>query len=112
MESRRNHRAIAQAIAQVVLWGFNKHFRLFRECTREAKRRFEAGQWQAIQAAQRDRIQFYDRRVAETVGRLEREFQTDQLPDSEWQLVKSHYVNLLVDHKQPECAETFFNTVC
>lgn len=112
MSDRRNQSAIALAIAQVVLWGFNKHFRLFRECTRGAKERFEKAQWQEVQRAQRERILFYDTRVLETAERLEKEFQTQQLPESVWQQVKYHYVNLLLDHKQPECAETFFNSVC
>jgi isocitrate dehydrogenase kinase/phosphatase len=112
METRRNQSAIALAIAQVVLWGFNKHYRLFRECTQAAKTRFETSQWQAVQVAQRERIMFYDQRVLETVERLEREFQTERLPETVWQQVKYHYINLLIDHKQPECAETFFNSVC
>jgi isocitrate dehydrogenase kinase/phosphatase len=103
---------VALAIAQVVLWGFNKHYRLFRETSRAAQERFESGQWQAIQLAQRERIAFYDRRVGETVARLEKEFKSDELPEHVWQQVKYHYINLLVDHKQPECAETFFNSVC
>jgi isocitrate dehydrogenase kinase/phosphatase len=28
-----------------------------------------------------------------------------------WQQVKLHYIGLLVDHHQPELAETFFNSV-
>ena len=28
-----------------------------------------------------------------------------------WQQVKLHYIGLLIDHYQPECAETFFNSV-
>ena len=103
---------LAQALAQVVLWGFNKHYRLFRECTQGAKQRFEQARWQETQEAQRERLQFYDRRVAETVERIEREFQTDKLPHDFWQEVKFQYINLLLDHLQPECAETFFNSVC
>ncbi len=102
----------ALAIAQVILWGFNKHYRLFRELTRGAQQRFENEQWQAIQQAARERIEYYDHRVNETAERLENEFQTDKLHESVWQQVKFQYVNLLVDHKQPECAETFFNSVC
>ena len=103
---------IALAIAQQVLWGFNKHYRLFSEITREAKARFEEAAWQAVQDASRERIQFYDRRVFETAERLEKEFQTERLSDDVWQQVKYHYINLLIDHLQPECAETFFNSVC
>ena len=112
MEQQKNERAMALAIAQVVLWGFNKHYRLFREISALAKQRFERGDWQGIQLAQRERIAFYDRRVREAVERLEREFKADSLSDSVWPQVKYHYINLLVDHKQPECAETFFNSVC
>ena len=28
-----------------------------------------------------------------------------------WQQVKLHYIGLLIDHHQPELAETFFNSV-
>ncbi len=112
MTDQRNRGATALAIAQVVLWGFNKHFRLFRECTQGAKARFEQARWQEVQQAQRERILFYDQRVGETVARLEKEFQTERLPETVWQQVKYHYVNLLLEHKQPECAETFFNSVC
>ncbi len=103
---------IALAVAQVVLWGFNKHYRLFREITQGAKARFEEARWQEVQEASRARLQFYDRRVAETVERLEKEFQTDTLVNDFWQQVKFQYINLLLDHLQPECAETFFNSVC
>jgi len=102
----------AMAVAQVVLWGFNKHYRLFRETTRAAKPRFEAGRWHDVQEASRERIHFYDRRVAETVERLEREFDAEQLSSTFWQQVKFQYVHLLLDHLQPELAETFFNSVC
>ncbi|HXX85139.1 MAG TPA: bifunctional isocitrate dehydrogenase kinase/phosphatase [Casimicrobiaceae bacterium] len=103
--------ASPQAIAQATLDGFNRHYALFRDCARTAKRHFEAGNWLAIAHTSEDRIDFYDRRVAETVSRLEREFGCDQIDDARWQDVKRHYIALLIDHKQPECAETFFNSV-
>jgi isocitrate dehydrogenase kinase/phosphatase len=112
MDQRRREQSLALAIAQVVLWGFNKHYSLFRDISAEAKQRFERGDWQSIQVAQRERIAFYDSRVEETVKRLEREFKADGLAESTWPQVKYHYINLLVDHKQPELAETFFNSVC
>ena len=102
----------ALAVAQVVLWGFNKHYRLFRETTQQAKQRFEEKRWHEIQEASRERLQFYDRRVAETVRRLEREFDAEERSGTFWQQVKFQYINLLLDHLQPELAETFFNSVC
>jgi isocitrate dehydrogenase kinase/phosphatase len=99
------------AIAQATLEGFNRHYALFRDCARAAKSHFEAGNWLAIAHTSQDRIDFYDRRVAETVARLEREFGCDRIDEAHWEAVKRHYIGLLIDHKQPECAETFFNSV-
>ena len=103
--------ASPQAIAQATLDGFNRHYALFRDCATAAKRHFEAGNWLAISHVSRERIDFYDRRVAETVARLRHEFGCTESDDARWEEVKRHYVALLIDHKQPECAETFFNTV-
>src|SRR5215469_18334052 len=103
--------ASPQAIAQATLEGFNRHYALFRDCARTAKRHFEAGNWLAIAHASQDRIDFYDKRIAETVARLEREFGCDRIDEARWEAVKTNYIALLIDHKQPECAETFFNSV-
>src|SRR5438876_1464588 len=99
------------AIAEATLEGFNRHYALFRDCASAAKSHFEAGNWLAIAHTSQDRIDFYDRRVAETVSLLERDFGCDQIDDARWEEVKRHYIVLLIDHKQPECAETFFNSV-
>jgi isocitrate dehydrogenase kinase/phosphatase len=101
----------AHAIAQALLDGFNRHYRLFRAAAREAKARFERADWHGQQAAQADRIAFYDRRVEEAAERLHIEFQAASITDDTWKQVKLHYIGLLTDHHQPECAETFFNSV-
>jgi isocitrate dehydrogenase kinase/phosphatase len=101
----------ARDIAEALLEGFNKHYRLFRRISRDARQRFETADWPAVRAAHAERIQYYDDRARETVERLQREFDTDSLPEGMWQEIKLHYVGLLTDHKQPELAETFFNTV-
>ncbi|HEY5863372.1 MAG TPA: bifunctional isocitrate dehydrogenase kinase/phosphatase [Casimicrobiaceae bacterium] len=106
---------LAPAIARVLLEGFNRHYALFRECARAAKRYFEAANWLAIGHVARDRIDFYDRRVTETAERVEREFRSAGLDgsgaDALWERVKLAFIGLLIDHRQPECAETFFNSV-
>ncbi len=101
----------AVEIAQAMLDGFNTHYRLFRETSRAAKARFEAADWHGQQRAQRERIEFYDRRVVEAAERLTREYDATRLPMDVWQQIKLHYIGLLVDHHQPELAETFFNSV-
>ena len=101
----------AYDIAQAMLDGFNRHYRLFSETNRAAKQRFEQADWHGQQRAQRERIEFYDTRVAEAVLRLQSEFDTAHLSDDTWQQVKLHYIGLLTNHHQPELAETFFNSV-
>ncbi|MDT7834325.1 bifunctional isocitrate dehydrogenase kinase/phosphatase [Aquabacterium sp. OR-4] len=101
----------AYDIAKAMMEGFNRHYRLFSETNREAKLRFEQADWHGQQRAQRERIEFYDIRVDEAVQRLQTEFDIGHLADDAWQQVKLHYIGLLVDHHQPELAETFFNSV-
>lgn len=101
----------APAIAQVILWGFNKHYRLFRETSQQAKRRFESAAWAQVQQAARTRISYYDQRITETVERLQREFRAQSLTENDWLQVKFHFVALLIEHKQAECAESFYNSV-
>ncbi len=103
--------AQALLIAQTLVEGFNKHYRLFRESSAGAKALFERGDWTAVQRAVRERIQFYDDRVAETVERLHREFNAETVDDVVWQQAKLYYIGLLTNHDQPELAETFFNSV-
>jgi isocitrate dehydrogenase kinase/phosphatase len=98
-------------IAQAMLEGFNRHYRLFRETSAEAKGRFEAADWHGQQRAQRERIEFYDLRVNEAAERLQTEYQAAELSNNVWQQVKLHYIGLLTNHHQPELAETFFNSV-
>ena len=101
----------AWGIAKAMIDGFNRHYRLFRTESQRAQHRFETADWHGQQRAQRERIEFYDLRVKEAVTRLEREFKAGEQPMEVWQQAKLHYIGLLVDHHQPELAETFFNSV-
>ncbi|MCX9155256.1 bifunctional isocitrate dehydrogenase kinase/phosphatase [Niveibacterium sp. 24ML] len=105
-----NH--VAHAIAQALIDGFNRHYRIFSETSRSAKQRFEQADWQGELRAVRERVQFYDDRVNETVMRLRGECHADGLDDRTWQQAKLLYIGFLINHKQPELAETFFNSVC
>ena len=101
----------AHQIALAMIQGFNKHYSLFRETSREAKVRFERGDWLGVHKAVSERIRFYDDRVDECVDRLRNEFDAQNLDHATWQQVKLLYIGLLLNHKQPELAETFFNSV-
>jgi len=102
---------IAFDIARTMLDGFDKHYRLFRQVSQDAKRYFETRDWKTAQAAATERIAFYDARVRECVQILEDEYHQSELTDEVWHEVKLHYIGLLTDHKRPELAETFFNSV-
>ena len=58
----------AYDVAQAMLDGFNRHYRLFSETNRKAKQRVEAEDWQGQQLAQRERIECDERRVGECWG--------------------------------------------
>ncbi|TDQ41765.1 bifunctional isocitrate dehydrogenase kinase/phosphatase [Tepidicella xavieri] len=111
MLPQRLDSTLAHDIARAMIDGFNRHYRLFRTESARAKHRFETQDWHGQQRAQRERIEFYDLRVKECVTRLEREFKASRQPMEVWQQVKLFYVGMLVDHRQPELAETFFNSV-
>ena len=103
--------SVAYDIAKAMMDGFNRHYRLFRTESARAKHRFETADWHGQQRAQRERIEFYDLRVKECSRRLEREFKAGEQGMDIWQQIKLHYIGLLVNHHQPELAETFFNSV-
>ncbi len=111
MFPQRLDSSVAYDIARAMLDGFNRHYRLFRTESARAQHRFETADWHGQQRAQRERIEFYDLRVQECVTRLEHEYQAGRQPMDIWHQVKLHYIGLLVDHHQPELAETFFNSV-
>ena len=96
-------------IARFILEGFDKHYRLFRAISAAGKERFEAGDWAAVKQAARERIDMYDTRVLETVAGFERF--PGARDEALWPSIKQAYVGLLLEHQQPECAETFFNSV-
>jgi isocitrate dehydrogenase kinase/phosphatase len=100
---------IAERIAAELLEGFNRHYTLFRATSAQAKHAFDEGDWAGVQRLVKQRIRFYDDRVLEYVDRVRAE--AHSADDSVWQQAKLLYVGLLIDHKRPELAETFFNSV-
>ncbi|QRN41672.1 MAG: bifunctional isocitrate dehydrogenase kinase/phosphatase [Neisseriaceae bacterium] len=101
----------AQAIADTILSGFNRHYTLFRSISAKAKELFEAGEWLEIQKLVANRIRMYDDRVLECVAKLKKDFAANVLNEKMWKGTKLAYIVLLINHKQPELAETFFNSV-
>lgn len=111
MQIPESYNPVARDIALALVAGFDRHYRLFQTTSRRAKALFEQADWQGVQQLVRERIQYYDERVSETVTRLNTELHAALLDDEIWQQAKLYYIGLLTNHKQPELAETFFNSV-
>ena len=103
--------SLPQEIARCILAGFDKHYRLFREAAVQAKGLYERAAWAEMRSLARERIQMYDRRVQEGVDALLEHFPQAARDESLWPAIKLAYIPLLHEHKQPECAETFYNSV-
>ncbi|MFX1761341.1 bifunctional isocitrate dehydrogenase kinase/phosphatase [Paraburkholderia sp. A1RI-2L] len=99
-------------VAQTMLEGFDHHYRNFCAVAVRARECFEARDWHGLQQLARERIASYDERVRECVVALEDEYDAENIDDEVWEQIKLHYIGLLTTHRQPECAETFFNSVC
>src|SRR3546814_4707010 len=107
--------------ARQIRAGFDRHYTLFRYSAQRAKALFESGDWHGIQQLSRERIEYYDMRVRECATQLRQALRHSAAPEDAagltpaqtvfWQDVKQQFVSLLAGHRQPECAETFFNSV-
>src|SRR5438874_8528307 len=109
LQERRS--SLPQEIARCILAGFDKHYRLFRAAALKAKELYERAAWAEMRALARERIQMYDRRVEEGVEALLQHFPQASRDESLWPAIKLAYIGLLHEHKQPECAETFYNSL-
>ena len=98
-------------VAQAILDGFNRHYSLFRQYSREGKECFERADWKRAAQVNRERIQGYEQRVRETVDIIHRRY-PDAAEHSEiWPRIKIVFIGKLMNHMQAECAETFYNSV-
>ena len=102
---------LAIAVAKTIINGFERHMYLFGEITRSAKERFEQAQWHEVQEASRQRTDFYDLRIKETLATIRQDFAIDELDEELWQAVKQEYVDQLLYHDKSDLAESFYNSV-
>jgi isocitrate dehydrogenase kinase/phosphatase len=109
--SLRRKSALPAEVARTILDGFDRHYRLFRDAAVQAKALFEQAAWPAMRRLARERIQMYDLRVEEAVRSLLDRYPEAEVDESLWPAIKLAYIGLLHEHKQPECAETFYNSV-
>lgn len=111
LEQAQQSNSLARGIATTILQGFNRHFEIFQRITAGARQRFETADWQAVQLASRERIVLYDRRIDETIALVRDLYNIRQIDTALWREVKYCYMRMLLDHQQPELAETFYTSV-
>jgi isocitrate dehydrogenase kinase/phosphatase len=109
LQERRS--SLPQEVARTILAGFDKHYRLFREAAVQAKALYQRAAWKEMSELSRARIQMYDQRVQEAVDALLEAYPEAERDETLWPAIKLAYIGLLHEHRQPECAETFYNSV-
>jgi isocitrate dehydrogenase kinase/phosphatase len=98
-------------VAQIILDGFNRHYSLFRQYSREGKDCFEHADWPRAARVSRERIEGYEIRVRETVEKIHQQFPEAGKNSEIWPRIKIVFIGKLMNHLQSECAETFYNSV-
>ncbi|GAA4880696.1 bifunctional isocitrate dehydrogenase kinase/phosphatase [Ferrimonas pelagia] len=98
-------------LAYKILAGFDKHLRLYNRITLAAKDRFARADWQAVQAAQKERITLYSEQIDLQTLTLIQQLDKPVISTQLWRDTKAAYSHLLQGHPQAELAETFFNSV-
>lgn len=90
-------------MAKVIVDGFDRYYRIFREASRDAINDFELQSWSGIRELIKGRIDYYDERVKKCILVLDEEFDTAGLNLDIWQQVKAHFIGLLTNYQQLLC---------
>ena len=102
---------LADTCARIIRDGFSDYDARFDAVTRRAKQRFEHRDWGGSREDAVERIELYDRCVAETSAALESRLQGDAADRGLWSAVRDRYAALIADQLDQELFKTFFNTL-
>ena len=80
------------AVAQAILDGFDRHYALFREYSREGRSCFETADWKRAVETSRERILGYERRVAETVRYIRERYPEAAESAGAWPEIKIAFI--------------------
>ena len=64
-----------------------------------------------VQEASKQRTDYYELRIQETLTTLRQDFSIGELDETLWQEVKSEYVDQLLYHPKSDLAESFYNSI-
>ncbi|CAM4224558.1 bifunctional isocitrate dehydrogenase kinase/phosphatase [Vreelandella rituensis] len=103
----------AYRLATTILHGFDEYRTRFKEITHDASRRFREAAWLEAQQASAERINLYEEKVQDTLSRLKRSFDNDEMLShcEHWREARNHYADLISQRLDYELAETFFNSL-
>lgn len=111
MSQRLTDSRLANVGASTIFKAFATYHAQFIAITRQAKGRFEAKNWRALQEDAAQRLGLY-RRIVDLVESAVRDLLGQRLHDKLiWASMKAVYSGLIVDSDTWELAETFFNSV-
>ncbi len=111
MEMRTQPSSLPESTSRKILAGFEKHYCVFQQASVQAKSRFDYCEWQQLLDDYKARLYFYDKQVKKFCLELKKELITDMFDEQVWINTKLAYINLTSNYKQPELAETFYNSV-
>jgi len=99
------------AIARTILDGFEERWAQLRVQNAAAKEAFEQKNRARARELSQLGIGTYDERVRQSVYAVLMRYPDARTDETLWPQVKQALIGLLYDHKRPECAETFYNSV-
>jgi isocitrate dehydrogenase kinase/phosphatase len=98
-------------ISKEILQGFEKHYTALQKSSFNAKEKFEKCQWDKLIEDSKLRLYFYDNQVTNFCNNFINFFDVSTFDNILWSATKLTYTGLISTYKQPELAETFYNSV-
>lgn len=98
-------------VARIIMSRFDEFYRHFLEITQGAQARFEQQDWLAVQQAAGERIRLYDQHVQHTLYAIREQRGGAPFNALELKAIKQAFNDLLIDHPNPEIAESFYNSI-
>lgn len=103
---------IVIGVSQIILEGYSIYKKDFKKITKKATAKFEQRDWLGIQHASNERLNLYKNKVQEIV-RVVRLILGDLCTELRiWKRIKQYFSSAIVDYKDYEILETFYNSIC
>jgi isocitrate dehydrogenase kinase/phosphatase len=111
MKRARHLSEPVEAAVKLIVVGFEDYNASFSDLSRRGKRRFEAGDRHGMRRDVVTRIELYDRRIDETISRLDEQLGSRLFSRSIWKQIRDEYDEAIRDRLDQELYKTWFNTI-